>query len=683
MLHPGAFADRQSLQRRLSVLRLAAILCFVALAASFWHLQVIQKKKYQAMADNNFRRTIPLRAPRGVLFDRDNRVLVENTDSFTIAIDRERTRDIAATIKQLAAVTHADEAEMIETWQRRRAEPIFRPLAVIEHASFSQVAAVLARQEEMPEIVVQQVPARTYPSGGLAAHLFGYVGEIQESQLDRPGFEGLHRGAIVGQTGLERVYNAQLMGEEGSRFVVVNSVGREIEKLHEEPPTEGGRLQLTIDADLQRATEEAFHALGYNGAAVFLDPNTGEVLAMTSLPAYDPNDFAVGITAAKWKELNTSPLKPLENRLIRGRYMPGSTFKIVVAIAGLAAGVIDPDFKVYCSGSKTFYGSTRQCWKAGGHGTVDLRHALEQSCNVYFYTVGDMLHIDKIHEVSRQLGLVGKTGIDLPGELDSVVGSTEWKMARFGQPWYPGDTISVAIGQGYVDVTPMALATMISTVANGGTLITPHLVRAEDPDGTGWRRIPTPEPKAHVNLNAEQVKAVREGLYLAVNGAGTGGRARIEGKGVAGKTGTAQVVSLENARRFAGKMDTRDHGFFVFFAPYDNPRIAGVIFAEHVEHGYLGAPIAKHVMETFFAKQEGRPLPTFPAPARTIITAPAAQQGTPGGAAPTLAPMPSHTSGASGGRTPEGTTGARERRGAVGSPRASAPGGVQGAPRSK
>jgi penicillin-binding protein 2 len=637
MLHPGAYADRQSLHTRLNVLRIGAILCFVLLAASFWILQVVQHAKYLEMADNNFRRTIPLRAPRGVLYDRDNRVLVENTDSFTIAIDRESTRDIEATIRRLAAVTGADEAALREAWQRRKAEPIFRPLAVIEHASFSQVAAVLARQEEMPEIVVQQVPARKYPSGGLAAHLFGYVGEIRENQLEQPEFAGLHRGAIVGQTGLERIYNAQLMGEDGSRFVVVNSVGREIDELYEQPPAEGRRLQLTIDADLQRATEEGFEALGYAGAAAFLDPNTGEILAMTSLPAYDPNDFAVGISTAKWRDLNENTLRPLENRLIRGRYMPGSTFKIVVAIAGLAEGVIDPDFKVFCSGRKTFYGSTRQCWKAGGHGTVDLRHALEQSCNVYFYTVGDMLHIDQIHKVSSQLGLVGKTGIDLPGELESVVGSTEWKMKRFGQPWYPGDTISVSIGQGYVDVTPLALATMISTVANGGTLITPHLVRAEDSDGTGWRRIPTPEPKARVNLNAAQVQAVREGLYLAVNGAGTGGRARIDGKGVAGKTGTAQVVSLENARRFSGKIDTRDHGFFVFFAPHDKPQIAGVIFTEHSEHGYLGAPIARHVMETFFAKQEGRPLPAFPIPARAVTTPPAPPVG--------LTPMASHTQG--------------------------------------
>jgi penicillin-binding protein 2 len=637
MLHPGAYADRQSLHTRLNVLRIGAILCFVLLAASFWILQVVQHAKYLEMADNNFRRTIPLRAPRGVLYDRDNRVLVENTDSFTIAIDRESTRDIEATIRRLAAVTGADEAALRETWQRRKAEPIVRPLAVIEHASFSQVAAVLARQEEMPEIVVQQVPARKYPSGGLAAHLFGYVGEIRENQLEQPEFAGLHRGAIVGQTGLERIYNAQLMGEDGSRFVVVNSVGREIDELYEQPPAEGGRLQLTIDADLQRATEEAFEALGYAGAAAFLDPNTGEILAMTSLPAYDPNDFAVGISTAKWRDLNENTLRPLENRLIRGRYMPGSTFKIVMAVAGLAEGVITPETRIHCSGAKAFYGRSFQCWKPGGHGTVALRQALEQSCNVYFYSIGEMLSIDQIHEYSAKLGLVGRTGIDLPGELDSLVPSTEWSQQERKSPWYPGETISVAIGQGAVTVTPMALATMMATVANGGTLITPHLVRAKADNGGGWERVPTPAPKSKIALNPDQIAAVREGLWMAVNGAGTGGRARIEGKNVAGKTGTAQVISLEGARRAAGKIDTRHHGFFVFFAPHDNPQIAGVIFTEHSEHGSLGAPIAKHVMETFFAKQEGRPLPAFPIPARAVTTPPAPPVG--------LTPMASHAQG--------------------------------------
>jgi penicillin-binding protein 2 len=567
-----------------------------------------------------------------VLFDRNGRVLVQNRDSFTIAIVRERTANLDAAVSLLARATSVDETVIKDIVQRHRRDPPFRPIPVIEHASFAQVAAVRAHGLELPGVVVQQVPARAYPDNGMAAHVFGYVSEIQEAQLDRPEYAGLEAGAIVGQTGIERVYNASLQGSDGKRNVVINSVGREIEELGTENPTEGTRLQLTIDYDLQRALEEGFRASGFAGAAAFLDPRTGEVLAMTSLPAYDPNDFAVGIESAKWADLNKDPLKPLENRLIRGRYSPGSTFKIVMAIAALSEGVITPDFKVFCTGSKTFYGRPFQCSRKGGHGWVDVRHALEQSCNVFFYTVGDMMKIDKIHEYAAKLGLVGVTGIDLPGELSSLVPSTEWKQKTFNQPWYPGETISVSIGQGAVAVTPLALATMISTVANGGSLVTPHVVHAIDESGQGWQPVTPPAPRASIAIKPEHLQAVRDGLWLVVNGAGTGGRAKIDGKDVSGKTGTAQVLSLEGAKVAAGKIDVRDHGFFVFFAPRDNPQIAGIVFTEHGIHGGTSAaPIAKYVLETFFAKQEGRPLPTLNKSAVTTTEPPPAPEDRPVG----------------------------------------------------
>jgi penicillin-binding protein 2 len=409
----------------------------------------------------------------------------------------------------------------------------------------------------------------------------------------------------------------------------VSSTGREIEELEEyrQNPVDGRRVQLTIDADVQRALEQGFRENKYAGAAVLLEPNTGEVLAMTSLPAYDPNDFAVGIEGAKWAELNADPLKPLDNRLIRGRYSPGSTFKILMAVAALSEHVITPNFTVYCPGHKSFYGRSFKCWKPGGHGTVDLRQAIEQSCNVYFYTVGDMMKIDKIHEYAEKLGLVGKTGIDLPGEIDSLVPSTEWSQRERKQPWYPGETISVAIGQGAVSITPLALATMMATVANGGTLITPHVVKAVDENGA-WKQLPTPAPKAHIDINPRVLQAVRDGLWMVVNGHGTGGRAKIEGRDVSGKTGTAQVISLSGGRAAAGRTtkDLRDHGWFVFFAPRDNPKVAGVIFAEHAEHGASAAPIAKFALETFFAKQDGLPLPEWTKPVPGATGAPVAPE---------------------------------------------------------
>jgi penicillin-binding protein 2 len=458
----------------------------------------------------------------------------------------------------------------------------------------------------------------------MAAHLFGYVGEVTENQLKNAEYRDLESGAIVGQAGVERAYNKLLMGRDGDKYVVVNSTGREISELkaQSQEPTEGRRVQLTIDADIQRAVEEGFRESGYNGAAVLLDPNSGEVLSLVSLPAYDPNRFAVGIDRATWASLNTDKLKPLQNRALQGLYSPGSTFKIAVATAALEEGIITPDFKVHCTGGASFYGRYFQCWRQGGHGTVDLRRAIEQSCNVYFYTVGNMLGVDRIHKWATALGLGEKEGIDLPNEIQGLVPSTEWKRQAKGEKWYAGETISVAIGQGQVSLTPLSLAVMSMTVANGGTRYTPHVLKAID-EGKGWKPVPPPEPKAVLHFKPSTVSAVHDGLFLVVNGAGTGGRARILGKDVSGKTGTAQVISLTGAKVAKGKsdFDVRDHGWFVFFAPRDNPQIAGVVFAEHAEHGANAAPIAKYAMETFFAKKEGRPLPAWPklaAPAQIV-----------------------------------------------------------------
>jgi penicillin-binding protein 2 len=441
----------------------------------------------------------------------------------------------------------------------------------------------------------------------MAAHLFGYVGEVNDVQVAEG--DDLKSGDIVGQSGIEKVYNALLMGEDGAKRVVVNSVGREIRTIEEIQPTEGKRLQLTIDADVQRAVEDGFKAFGYNGAAVMLDPRTGEVLAFTSVPSYDPNAFASGIDRGTWAALNSDDLRPLNDRAIQGRYSPGSTFKMAVATAALEEGVITPDFRVFCPGHATFFGRSFKCWKAGGHGSIDLRHAIEQSCNVYFYTVGNMVGIDKIHKWATRLGLGEKSGIDLPNEAQGLVPSPEWKKARTGEKWYAGETISVSIGQGQVNLTPVSMAVYISSIATG-IRVTPHLLKAVD-EGKGWKPAVAPAPKSPIDLKPATIQAIRDGLWMVVNGAGTGGRARIVGRDVSGKTGTAQVISLEGGRSAKGKttQDLRDHGWFVFFAPRDHPQIAGVVFAEHAEHGANAAPIAKHAMETFFAKQDGAPLP--------------------------------------------------------------------------
>jgi len=613
--------DRRRIGVRLAVLQVSVTVMFAALAMCFWFLQVVQNAKFEEMAENNHQRTLALRAPRGILFDRSGKVLVENRHSFSVSIVREHTKDLNRTIRLLAAVAGMEEERVRQIVDRHRHEPSYRPIVVIEDASLAQVAAITARRLdfELPDVVIEEVPTRQYPTDALAAHLFGYVGEAGESQVG----EGVTSGSIIGQSGVERVYNKLLMGRDGAKVVVVNSTGREIRTLQEIPPVEGRRVQLTIDYDLQKAAEDGFRHAGFWGSALFLDPHNGDVLSLVSLPTYDPNDFAVGIDRATWAQLNTDKLRPLQNRTIQGRYSPGSTFKIVVATAALEEGLVTPDFKVHCPGGATFYGRYFKCHLKGGHGTVDMRHAIEKSCNVYFYTLGNMLGVDKINKWANRLGLAGRTGIDLPNEMESIVPSTEWKKQRTGEKWYAGETISVAIGQGQVSVTPASLAVMMATVANGGTRVTPRVIKAIDEGDGVFKPVPPAAVADHVAFRPDTLAALHDGLWMVVNAAGTGVRGKIPGRDVAGKTGTAQVISNQGKQAARGKTDKdlRDHGWFVFFAPKDNPQIAGVIFAEHAEHGYLGAPIAKHVIETYFAKKEGRPLPVLPPKAAPVPAA--------------------------------------------------------------
>ena len=621
--------DRRRITQRLTVLRVAIGVFFVLLAFGFWFFQVVQHAQFKEMAENNHQRTLTLRAPRGIIYDRTGKLLVENRNSFNISIDRERTKDLDHTIRVLASVTGVDEKAVRETVDRHRREPAYRPIVVVPDATLAQVAAVTARRLdfELPGVLVQEVPTRQYPDQDMAAHLIGYVGEASEEQMKD---DNVTTGSIVGQFGVERVYNKLLMGEDGARRVVVNSVGREIRTLEELPPKQGRRVQLTINYAMQKAAEDAFRAYGYYGSAVLLEPKSGEVLVLTSLPAFDPNDFATGIDRATWASLNTDKLRPLQNRAIQGRYQPGSTFKVVVATAALEEGVITPERQIYCPGGGTFYGRFFKCHLEGGHGAIALRNAIEKSCNTYFYTVGNMLGVDKMYKWSEKLGLALKSGVDLPNEVESIVPSTEWKLKRTGERWYPGETISVAIGQGQLSVTPMSMAVMMATVANGGQRMVPRLVKATD-EGNGWQPVPAPpSPFAPFTMKPETISAVRDGLWLAVNGAGTAGRGRIPGRDVAGKTGTAQVISNQGKERARGNTDRNlnDHGWFVFMAPKDNPEVAGAIFVEHAEHGYFGATVAKHVLETYFAQRDGLPLPVIappaaptPAPAPARVTA--------------------------------------------------------------
>ena len=608
----GTGGGRDSLVLPMTLLRSVVVLAFAAIAVGFWLLQIAQYEKYRRLAENNHHRTIALSAPRGVVFDRDGRVLIENRYSLNISLVREQVEDLEASIELLAEVTGVSSSALWSVVERHRPDPAYRPIVLIRDASLGQVAAVAAHALELPGLFVQQLPTRYYPAGKVAAHLFGYVGEVSDAQLASAEFQNVRSGFVVGKSGVEQTYNQFLMGRDGARRVVVDSIGREIDTIGEVAPNEGRQLQLTLDYDVQQAAEDAFAVAGFNGAAVVLDPRSGEILALVSLPAYDPNAFALGIDQDTWDALNQDTQRPLNNRALQGRYSPGSTFKIAMAVAALEEGIVTPDFRVSCRGGATFYGRFYQCHTT--HGSVDMREALERSCNTYFYTLGEMMEVDQIHKWATALGLGELSGLDLPHEVQGLMPSTAWKREARGEPWYPGETISVAIGQGAVSVTPISMAVMMATVANGGTRVTPHLLKAVN-DGTGWTPWQKPVPRSEVSFSETTLSAVTDGLWNVVNRAGTGRRGRIDGRDVIGKTGTAQVISLQG--RFAAgdtDRDLRNHGWFVFAAPVGAPEIAGVVFGEHAEHGYLTAPIAKHVMETYFAKQEGRPRPVLPLP---------------------------------------------------------------------
>jgi penicillin-binding protein 2 len=606
--------DRRKATIRLNALQFVIAALFSVLAVSFWTLQVVQHAKYEELAENNHQRTLALRAPRGLVFDRDGRVMVENRHSYSISIVREHTKDLNRTVRVLAAVLGLDEAGVRSIVDRHRKEPTYRPITIVQDASLAQVAAVTARRLdfELPDVVVEQVPTRRYPET-MGAHLFGYVGEVSDAQV--ADNSSLKSGDITGQSGLEKIYNGYLVGEDGARRVVVNSVGREIRTLEEDPPTEGKRLQLTVDFDVQKAIEDGFDAIGLNGGAVVLDPSDGAVLGFTSHPAYDPNAFASGIARDAWAALNTDRDRPLTDRVIQGRYSPGSTFKMAVALAALEEGIITPDFHVNCPGHANFYGRDFKCWRfsRGGHGSIDMRHAIEQSCDVYFYTVANMVGVDKINKWATALGMGVLSGIDLPNEVQGLVPSTEWKRQRMHEKWYAGETISVGIGQGQVTTTPISMAVYMATLGNGGTRVTPHLLKAID-DGSGWKPVPAPPPQGKTPINPEHLQVIKEGMWMAVNDPrGTGGNAAIPGHDVSGKTGTAQVISNQG-KAAAGKTDRdlRDNGWFVFFAPRDNPQIAGVVFLEHGVHGGNAALVVHHILDTFFAKKDGKPLPPKP-----------------------------------------------------------------------
>jgi penicillin-binding protein 2 len=576
------YEDLRVVRSRLALLQAVAVVLVAALVVQFWNLQVARARHFRGLAENNRSRLVTLAAPRGALLDREGQVLVGNRPSFNVVLVPENADD--RLVARLSATLDVREAAIRERLVRRQP---YRPVVVKTDATLADVAALEARRLELPEVTVEVVPLRSYPLASAAAHALGRVGEITAGQLPLAEFRGLAPGSLVGQAGLESRYNKDLMGKDGFRRVIVNSRGLEVAEAERQAPEDGPSLTLSIDASLQAAMERSFE--GRAGSAVALDPRTGEILAMASTPAYDPNAFTTGIDASLWASLASDPLTPLMNRVIQGTYSPGSTFKIIASTAALEEGVITPATTFYCPGYLAVYNTVFHCTHS--HGVMDLRRAIANSCNVYFYQVGIRLEIARLAKWAKLMGLGIPTGIDLPYESSGLMPTSEWKMRVFKTPWYAGETVSVAIGQGQVSATPLQMARVVAVIANGGHLVNPRLAKA----AAGGGRAPVP-----LGIHPETIAAVKEGMR-AVVAEGTGWRARLQAVEVCGKTGSAQVVAKSRLEKSPDTHELLPHGWFLAFAPADDPTIALAVLVEHGRSGgESAAPVARQILAHYF-----------------------------------------------------------------------------------
>ncbi len=566
----------------------------VLIGSSFWSVQIVHGDYYRELADNNRLRKLPIQAPRGLIYDRKGRLLVENVPSYDLLIDRSRAPAIEASLRFASGILGRPEAELQAALDRARATPPYKPALVAANLDLGQVGRFEAKRLEHPEFEIDVRHLRLYRHGPRTAHVLGYLGEVSPKEI--AASDGLYEaGDLVGKKGVERTYDLRLRGKDGERVVVVDSLGRVLEEYQRKRAEPGLPLHLTLDLDLQ---QEAARLMSDKvGAIVALDPRDGAIRALYSAPSYNSNLLAWGLSQAQWQEILKAPNHPLQDRAIQNTYSPGSVFKVVMAAAGLAEGVVDEATTFYCNGSTVIYGRSFRCWRPGGHGRVDLREALEGSCDIYFYNVGKALGVDRIARYARLFGLGERTGIELEGEKAGLVPDSDWSLTARHHPWYPGETISVAIGQGPLLVTPLQVATMMAAVANGGRKVIPHL-RAG-----GHGEAAASGDAGELALPAGVLDEVRDGLWAVVNApGGTAGASRLPKIAMAGKTGTVQVVA-QSARRDNDDLpfELRDHAWFAAYAPAGDPRLVVVVFVEHGGGGsHTAAPIAKALYEKYF-----------------------------------------------------------------------------------
>jgi penicillin-binding protein 2 len=586
---------------KIAFLQYAVALSLLGLLVGYWRIQIGKHGFFLEQAERNRVRNLPVVAPRGRILDREGRVLADNFPAFSVLLMRESASTLAPErVEGIARGLGIDPVELQHLMEHSARLPRFQPILLKQSATLDDIAFVESHRLEYPELDLIQVQQRLYTKREIAGAVLGYVGEVSEDMIAKPG-SPYRPGDVVGKFGIEREYDQVLAGRDGLRRVIVNSRGEEVGSLTTINAMPGNDLRLTLDLDLQMAAEAS---LGDRpGAVVALDPRNGEVLAMVSHPSFDPNDFAKRVDREEWEKLTDDPMKPMMNKAIQAQLAPGSVFKVVTATAALESGTIQQDFNLHCSGAVNIYGHTYHDWvweKHKGHGSVDLHRAIAVSCDVYFYTLGKLLGIEKLDYFAKRLGLGERTGIDLPGEAPGLMPSPEWVQKTFKRKWWAGETISVAIGQGAVEVTPLQLAYMIGGIASGGTFYRPHLAFTDqllalgvDPPDESGRTFP---------LSETARDAVTRGMWAVVNEGGTGASARCPGIDIAGKTGTAQVVSVD-LQKSERNASFKNNAWFVGYAPSTKPEIVVGVLVMQGEHSTVAAPVARDVIKAYFDKK--------------------------------------------------------------------------------
>jgi len=622
--------DSQLPVLRVTLVQYVLLACFLVLGYGFWRLQILSYDEYATEADHNRIRTEPIPAPRGRIFDREGRVIVDNYPSFNAYLVRDQTRTLDSDLAPIAQGLHLDLDDLRDRIAHFGDAPTYQLILIKDDITPQDLEFIEAHRDQFPELETLTVSRRLYPKSGFAAHLLGYVGEAGPREIQQLH---LRPGSIVGKAGLEQFYNSTLTGQDGERRVMVDSRGRNVGELDATPPRAGQSIRLTIDNDLQIAAEAA---LGDRpGAIVALDPRTGEVLAMVSRPTFDPNQFTLRISPEQFKALNDDPEHPFLNKVIQAQLAPGSVFKLVMAATGLEAGIAQVQH-TFCPGGTTFYGRYYKCWISARHqqhGMVDIHKAIVQSCDVFFYTLGNVLGIERISKFAKALGLGARTGIDLPHEATGLMPSEAWKLQHEHQRWYPGETISVAIGQGATTVTPLQLAHTVAGIVMGGQFYRPHVLLsvaageaeagAPPADAAAFRQPTVLVQPANVGIITDAMRGV-------VGPEGTAASAHLDNLDFGGKTGTAQTISNQGLAELGKRHEFVDNAWFVGVYPLRNPQLVVCALYEHGAEGYFAGRLAAQVVEAYAMKHPDSNVPVKAHPnaasvARSTIGSPLAR----------------------------------------------------------